>query len=61
MIDGSRMVKCPKCKKGELVLKTGESHVYVCENCHYEVDELKAEVRRRILVGKWVRYKKAQM
>jgi transposase-like protein len=54
------MVKCPKCKKGELVLKTGESQMYVCENCHYEVDELKAEFRRRILVGKWVRYEKAR-
>jgi ssDNA-binding Zn-finger/Zn-ribbon topoisomerase 1 len=54
------MAKCPKCKKGELVLKTGESYVYVCENCHHEVDELKAEFRRRILVGKWVRYEKAR-
>lgn len=54
------MVKCPKCKKGEPVLKTDESHVYVCENCHHKVDELSAEFKRRILVGKWVCYKKAQ-
>jgi hypothetical protein len=54
------MVKCAKWKKGELVLKTGESCVYVCENCSHEVDELKAEFRRRVLVGKWVRYEKAQ-
>jgi len=52
------MAKCPKCKKGELVLKTGENHVYVCENCHHEIDELIAEFRRRIIVGKWVRYDK---
>jgi ssDNA-binding Zn-finger/Zn-ribbon topoisomerase 1 len=45
------MVKCPKCKKGELVLKTGETHMYVCENCHYEVDELKAEFKRRFWLG----------
>jgi ssDNA-binding Zn-finger/Zn-ribbon topoisomerase 1 len=52
------MAKCPKCKKGELVLKKGENCVYVCENCHHEIDELKAEFRRRIIVGKWVRYDK---
>jgi transposase-like protein len=42
------MAKCPKCKKGELVLKTGEKYIYVCEDCHHEVNEQIEEWKRQM-------------